>query len=231
MFSGGEQKLKILLNGINKMFKIEWLSGALISTCLLSTQVMATTCYRTGSTNDGPRRPDLCIDLQVEEMDGTNITMEVSVAAVDGDISDEITWHSDVDGSLGYGQSITERLSTGRHNITAGFSWPHSRHFSDKKSIYVREKNCGNENPSVALTTDNWYGARFTNKESREIKIFWSRYTTGERVLYSSLSQDQSVTLNGYPGNKWIVTDEFENCISVYETTFQDQSVEVFFEY
>ncbi len=202
----------------------------LLTSGLLSSHALANTCYRATPTN-GPSQPDTCVDIKIKEMHGTQITLEANVATIGSDFSDDMQWHSNIDGALGYGKSITANLTPGKHNITAGFGWPHSPYYMDKTSIVVREKRCINESPSTALTTEVWYGIRFTNQEERDIKVYWSRYTSADRLLYSTLSQGQSVTLNGYPGNKWVITDEYDNCISSHESTFEDQTVNVEFDY
>ena len=145
------------------------------------------------------------------------------------DFSEKLQWYSDVDGYLGKGSEITAVLSMGRHQIRAAWGYPGAS-WQGTKSIFVREKFCDTEQASLAYTTDEYYSIDFVNKDNVPLKVYWLTYS-GERMHYATLLPEQSLKQNGYPGNQWLVTDQYDQCIGVVSTGYYDAGWDIQFEH
>jgi len=197
------------------------------TTCLVSQHSFAQTCFMESSTSGGPTGPATCIAINVIEQDQNNINLNVSAVRLGSDISSYFTWHSDIDGALGYGESITANLSEGEHTITAVAEIPHMRPYFDKLNITIAQKdnNCAEESASIAETYDEYYALNFVNTAAEPANVYWLKYEDAERVLYGTLAQNESISLTGYPGNKWVVTDQNNACRSVYSSGYADETI------
>jgi len=197
------------------------------SACLASQQVVAQTCFMESSTTGGPTGPATCVSIEVIEKNDTNVNLAVSAIRMGDDISSSFSWNSDIDGALGYGKEITTELSAGTHNITAVANIPHLRPYYDKLSLTITSSgnNCAEESASVAETYSEYYALDFVNTSTKPVKVYWLKYNDAERILYGTLTQDQSLSLTGYPGNKWVVTDESNTCRSVHSSGYVNETI------
>ena len=91
-----------------------------------------------------------------------------------GDFRAELVWHSDIDGYLGTGRKALANLSLGRHRIVSAFQ-RNCETQMDEESVYIREKFCADETPSVADATNQFYPLNFINNESVPVTINWLR--------------------------------------------------------
>jgi len=197
------------------------------STCFTSQQVFAQTCFMESSSTGGPTGPATCIAINVIEQDHNNINLKVSAVRLGDDISNYFTWHSDLDGALGYGETITAELSEGDHTITAVAQIPHMRPYFDKLHITIaqEENNCAEESASIAETYAEYYALNFINTSAEPVSVYWLKYEDAERVLYGTLAKDESISLTGYPGNKWLVTDENNTCQSIHYSGYVNEAI------
>jgi hypothetical protein len=173
--------------------------------------------------------PATCVAINVVEQIGTNVDLEVSANRLGEDISNFIKWYSDVDGVLGSGSILSTQLSEGVHKITAVTHIPHLLEYLDVLTISVvdEESNCHEESASISETFDEYHSLHFVNNAVEPVNIYWLRYTDAERVLYKTLAQNEIVSLNGYPGHKWVVTDENNLCRSVHSSGYEVQTIEL----
>jgi hypothetical protein len=81
--------------------------------------------------------------------EGQSITFTgIATDAEDGDLSDSISWSSDIDGALGTGASISTTLSVGVHTITAEVTDSGSLLATDQITVTVN----ANASPVVTIT-------------------------------------------------------------------------------
>lgn len=199
------------------------------STLFVSQQGAAQTCFNESSNNGGPSGPPTCVDISIVEQDGANVDLKVFSMRMGEDISNHFSWYSDVDGNLGYGSQLTAQLSQGVHKIKAVVNIPHLQPYSDTLTLVVanQENNCDQEAASTAETYDEYYALTFVNNEVEPVNVYWLKYTNGERILYGTLEQNETVSLTGYPGNRWVVTDEDNICRSVHFSGYQDETIQL----
>ncbi len=205
------------------------LSKTLLATAtfFLSQQAFSQTCFMEPPTSSGPTGPATCVNIEVINKDNANVNLAVSAVRMGSDISNSFSWNSDLDGPLGYGKEITTELSAGTHNITAVANIPHLRPYYDKLSLTVtaENNNCAEESASIAETYSEYYALNFVNTSITPVKVYWLRYSDAERVLYGTLAQDESISLTGYPGNKWVVTNESNSCRSVHYSGYVNETI------
>ncbi|WP_196137628.1 hypothetical protein [Aliikangiella sp. G2MR2-5] len=83
--------------------------------------------------------------------DGTIVTLISSATdAEDGELSSQVIWHSNIDGNLGTGQTITTLLSAGSHTITAEVF--DSENATDSAQINLNIIKPVNNTPSLEIT-------------------------------------------------------------------------------
>lgn len=138
------------------------------------------------------------------------------------EFSEQLSWYSDLDGDLGIGAHVYAILSPGIHTITATYGYP-GAYYSDTKTLRVRKKFCSGETASSAYTTSVWYTSSFVNRSDEIVKVFWLDYTTKARIQYGTINPSKKFSVNGYPGNRWVVTDVSDNCLGVYETQYKNR--------
>lgn len=177
-----------------------------------------------------PNNTYTCVSASVENVEGQDVTFQGSgySTANFSDFSNQLRWKSDVDGTIGHGREFTANLSKGRHTITAEYSALHAYYY-DKVSVVVRDKFCADEVASESDTTSSWTATRFINTNDKKVHIYWKDYS-GNRHLYSVLNSDESVSLTGYPGNRWVIADEFKNCAMMHVSDYQDSTVLISFD-
>lgn len=137
------------------------------------------------------------------------------------DSSEYLAWYSSIDGKLGMGRDVYAILSPGMHTITAFYSYPGGS-YSDEKTLRVRKKFCENETLSLAYTTNVWYTSTFENRTDEHSRLYWIDYTTHARWPYGVMEPGKRLSVNGYPGNRWVVTDANDNCLGVFETQYKN---------
>ncbi|QBG34344.1 hypothetical protein [Litorilituus sediminis] len=199
-------------------------------TSFASQQSFAEQCYVETSTGGGPSGPATCIDISVDNIDGTSVSLSATAVRYGDDISNYIIWSSDIDGNIGYGTSTVAELTPGTHKVTAVAQVPHLRPYIDEETIVIaspEDTSCSNIAPSTAETFDEYYGIEFTNNRESDIKVYWLKYENAERIYYYTLAQGERVTQTGYPGNKWLVTDANDNCLSVHTNGYQADYVTI----
>ena len=199
------------------------------SACLMSQQGFAQSCFNEPSNNGGPSGPATCVDININEQNGNNVELEVSAIRMGDDISNYFSWHSDIDGALGNGSQINTQLSQGTHTITAVAAIPHLQPYSDTLLLEIanEETNCSEESASIAETYNEYYALNFVNNGTDTVNVYWLRYTDAERIHYASLAQNESASLTGYPGNKWVVTNTDGVCQSVHFSGYQNETIEL----
>ncbi|KGJ94798.1 hypothetical protein [Colwellia psychrerythraea] len=199
------------------------------STCFVSQQAFAQTCFMESSTTGGPTGPATCVAISVIEQEHNSVNLAVSAIRLGSDISNYFNWHSNIDGALGYGDKITAELSQGNHTITAVAEIPHMRPYFDTLALTIAQEanNCADESASIAETYDEYYALNFINTAAEPVNVYWLKYQDAERVLYGTLAQDESISLTGYPGNKWVVTDENNTCQSIHYSGYANENVEL----
>lgn len=196
------------------------------SSYLLSQQAFAQTCFYEDVNTNGPVGPSTCVNINVVDVSDNLVSLEVRAIRKGEDISNYFRWRSDIDGSIGVGSQIVANLSDGKHNISVMAEIPHLQPYYDHTEIDLtaNKAECADELPSVAHTYNEWYNLEFTNINRAQVNLYWLRYEDGERIHYKSLSPNESVSLSGYPGNKWVATDENNSCLSVYSTSYRNES-------
>ena len=203
-------------------------SAILFTTFVMSSAVFSVPCI----TGPDPSN-NLCVAVTEIKPDGNIVTFNAYGGGYSNgkniDFSDKLSWSSNKDGYLGNGESITVALSSGYHVITASWGYP-GANYSGEKNVFVREKFCSTESASVALTHDVYYTTHFKNQESAVAKIYWLSYTN-ERVLYATLMPGETVDVNGYPGNQWLITDTYDQCIDVVSVAYSHASHNIKFEH
>ena len=202
----------------------------LAATSLVSGESLAGTCYAENSNNGGPSGPATCIDINVDEIAGSSVSLSASAIRYGSDISSYIVWSSDIDGNIGYGSTTLAELSPGTHTITATAQVPHLRPYIDKETVVIAqvdENDCSNAAPSTAETFNEYYGIEFTNNRETDVKVFWLKYEDAQRIYYKTLAKGERVTQTGYPGNKWMITDANDVCLSVHTNGYQADFVSI----
>lgn len=202
----------------------------LAATSLISYESSAGTCYAEIPSGGAPSGPATCIDINIDNINGNSVSLSASAIRYGSDISSYVVWSSNIDGNIGYGGTTLAELSPGTHTITAVTQIPHLRPYIDQETVIIAQANendCSNAAPSTAETFDEYYGIEFTNKRETDVKVFWLKYEDAERIYYKTLAQGERVTQTGYPGNKWMITDANNNCLSVHTNGYQPDYVSI----
>jgi len=210
------------------MFKVQHVFSVLIFILFSTTKAFASPCIAGPSGSS-----DVCVIITDVSPDGSTVTLNGFGGGYNSgdpiDFSNRLHWYSDIDGFLGTGSEITAVLSMGRHQIRATWGYPGAS-WQDTKSVFVREKFCATEQASLAYTTDEYYSINFVNKEDVPLKIYWLTYA-GERMHFATLLPGESLNQNGYPGNQWLATDQYDQCINVVSTGYYDAGWDIQFEH
>jgi len=94
-------------------------------------------------SNDVDLAPQLTLVAPVEGSQsslGDAITLSATaIDQVDGDISNDITWLSDLDGALGQGSELSVQLSVGAHTLTASINDSANNPVSQMVTVNVQE--------------------------------------------------------------------------------------------
>lgn len=173
-----------------------------------------------------------CVSANVDQLVGDQASFTVSATYLGNDWAPYMTWLSDIDGELGYGQTITRKLSPGKHTISAYYdsdAMP-TRMYQDKLELIVREHFCVDEKASVATHGDAWTTTRFVNTNKNKVFIYWNNYETAERYSFGSLESGESVEVYGYPGNQWVVADQYNNCAMTHTSQSTDSNILISFD-
>jgi hypothetical protein len=87
---------------------------------------------------------------------GDPVTMQASaVDAADGNISETVSWRSNLDGTLGTGATLTRTLSQGTHRLTATVAASANRTASAEVTVTVDPPPAGNTEPLVTIASPN----------------------------------------------------------------------------
>ncbi|MEP6743710.1 MAG: CHAP domain-containing protein, partial [bacterium] len=77
--------------------------------------------------------------------------------------------------------------------------------------------SCGQESSLRSIESSTLSSIQFINNTAGLIRIYWLNYS-GQRVLYSTLSQGQSYVQGTYLTMPWVVTDSIGTCLGIYLT-------------
>jgi hypothetical protein len=86
--------------------------------------------------------------------------------------------------------------------------------------------SCNEEKSLRSLDTMNPTTILFLNKASKSKRIYWLDFN-GERKLYGTLQQGQSISIQTYITHPWVIANISDVCQAIYMPTTAPQTIEI----
>lgn len=88
----------------------------------------------------------------------------------------------------------------------------------EQDDVALTPRPCSDEPQMRSITAEVPTFINFKNTTNKTIKIFWLNYSNpGQRVLYSTVAAGTSYYQQMWMTQPWVVTDENDNCLGIYE--------------
>lgn len=182
----------------------------------------------TGTYNNSPN--NICTDIVPSDVYGTDVTFKVFQSEFrqmpSQSMSDYNWFINDVLVASGTHELHID-LPPATYTVRAVHAVGPGTVFSDTEVFTSREKFCDNELPSVPERTDMVTVLNFSNHSNEPIFLYWSDTSTGKREQYAKLYPGQSYPAQGYPGYRWVIGDQHENCAAVYANDYYNRDMPI----
>lgn len=93
--------------------------------------------------------------------------------------------------------------------------------------VLANGTQCAAESLPGSLPSTISVNLTFRNRSAQTVKLYW-RNLSGQRVLYTTIAPNTSYTQATFVTHPWVITDEQDNCYSVFYPDGQSRTVFLF---